>query len=275
MAVYRKINVNFWEDEKIIDEFTPEDKFFMLYLMTNPHTNQIGCYQISTRQMEFETGYLKETILKLIKRFEDVHRIIKYSEDTKEILILNWHKYNWSNSPKIFACMMKEYENIKSKGLKSIIDTLLIQYGYSIDNVSIPKHNNNKNNNKNNKKEEEKEKQKDIFCNQDFEKCFNIYSETCTNLIPLNFERRSKALLEELLNFLTEIDYDFSYFSELCKKANSLEKIVDSKIDFKSMIKNHIGITNGKYNKAPTTALDKKYSAIDDFFAKKREVTNG
>lgn len=122
---------------------------------------------------------------------------------------------------------------------------------------------------------EKNERNIDIFCNQDFEKIFQIYSEACTNLIPLGFERRNRKVLEELSNFLIEIDYDFSYFSDLCKKANRLEKIVDSRIDFKMLINNHIGIMNGKYETKTSTALDKKYSAIDDFFAKKREVTNG
>ena len=125
MAIFRKIHTNFWEDEKIIDEFTPEDKLFMLYLMTNPHTNQIGCYQISTRQMEFETGYTKETILKLIKRFEDIHKIIKYSEKTKEIFIINWYKYNWTKSPKVISCLKQEILSIKNLDfLKEIKDLL-------------------------------------------------------------------------------------------------------------------------------------------------------
>ena len=86
----------------------------------------------------------------------------------------------------------------------------------------------------------------------DFEKCFKIYSENCTNLIPLSFERRAKNILEELREFLAEIDYDFSYFLNLCIKANSLEKIVKNKIDFRSMIRNHIGIMNGKYETEDT-----------------------
>jgi hypothetical protein len=96
-------------------------------------------------------------------------------------------------------------------------------------------------------KESKEKKNIDIFCNLDFEKCFKIYSENCTNLIPLSLERRAKNILEELKEFLVEIDYDFSYFLNLCKKANNLEKIVNSKIDFRSMIRNHIGIINGKY----------------------------
>ena len=92
-------------------------------------------------------------------------------------------------------------------------------------------------------------KRKDIFCNSDFEKCFNLYTEICTKLIPLRFERRSKAILEQLSLFLDEIEYNFDYFKELCTKANEIEKIADNKIDFKMLLNNHIGITNGKYKK--------------------------
>ena len=147
MAVFRKINVSFWDDEKVVDDFTPEDRYFMLYLMTNTHTNQIGCYQITLRQMEFETGYNKETILKLISRFENVLKVIKFSESTKEILILNWHKYNWTNSPKILACLSKEFKSIKNREFRYYIHTVSIEYGYSIDTES--------------QEEEEKEKEEE------------------------------------------------------------------------------------------------------------------
>ena len=51
MAIYRSIYLSFWDDPKIADSFTPEDKLFMLYCLTNSHTNIIGCYEISVRQM--------------------------------------------------------------------------------------------------------------------------------------------------------------------------------------------------------------------------------
>lgn len=128
MAVFRKINVSFWDDEKVVDDFTPEDRYFMLYLMTNTHTNQIGCYQITLRQMEFETGYNKETILKLISRFENVLKVIKFSESTKEILILNWHKYNWTKSPKVVACIKQELMQIKNIEFKNDLIEKLKNY---------------------------------------------------------------------------------------------------------------------------------------------------
>ncbi len=121
-------------------------------------------------------------------------------------------------------------------------------------------------------------KSKDIICNLDFEKCFKIYSENCKQLLPLHFERRSRAVLEELNQFLKEIDYDFEYFLSLCKKSNELKRIVESKIDFRSMIRNHIGIMNGKYETKKQTSRGVSSETIQRVIAearKKQEANSG
>ena len=46
MGIKRVVDVDFWNDEKVMDLFTPEDKLFFLYLLTNPHTTQLGIYAI-------------------------------------------------------------------------------------------------------------------------------------------------------------------------------------------------------------------------------------
>lgn len=155
----------------------------------------------------------------------------------------------------------------------------LYQANNTPDNKQIT-NNQQTNNNRQEYKEIKEYKEKkniDVFCNVDFEKCFKIYSENCPNLTRLHFERRSKAILDELNDFLIEIDYDFSYFLNLCKKANALEKIVETRIDFRSMIRNHIGITNGKYETKSGSFIESKNIAMRDFFAQKRqqEVKNG
>lgn len=137
-----------------------------------------------------------------------------------------------------------------------------------------PKGNKNAEKNKLKEREKEKEEEKekeDIICNLDFEKCFKIYSENCTNLLPLSYERRSRNILEELKEFLQETNYDFAYFLNLCKQANELKKIVDNKIDFRSMIRNHIGIMNGKYSNKASPRKGLSQSFIDDYFNKKRQ----
>ena len=140
MAFYRTISISFWTDSKVVDTFTPEDKYFYLYLFTNPHTNLSGCYEISMKQIVNETGYSLDTIENLIHRFEDFHKVISYSRPTKEILLLNWHKYNWTKSDKFLKSLEKEIQKVKNPEFRSYLwsvlrgdDTVSIPYGYRMD----------------------------------------------------------------------------------------------------------------------------------------------
>lgn len=134
MAIFRCVSPNFWSDPKVDDDFTPEDKYFYLYLLTNPHTTLSGCYELGNRQASRELGYNEETVDRLIYRMETVHNVIRYDKATKEILLLNWHKYNWSKSPKCLKGVEYSLQNIKSDAFrKYCADTLSIQYRYSID----------------------------------------------------------------------------------------------------------------------------------------------
>ena len=84
MAIYRSVQMSFWTDAKVVDDFTPEDRYFYLYLMTNPHTNLCGCYEISIRQMANETGYKDDNVKKLLKRMQENHGVILYETKTKD-----------------------------------------------------------------------------------------------------------------------------------------------------------------------------------------------
>lgn len=113
MAEYRVVHMTFWNDTKIQDDLSPEDKYFYLYLLTNPYTNLCGCYELSLNKAAIELGYNKETVIKLINRFKDDYKLICYSEDTKELLIINWAKNNWSASPKYITALEKSINTVK------------------------------------------------------------------------------------------------------------------------------------------------------------------
>lgn len=143
MAVYRTIQMSFWTDPKLLDDFTPEDKYFYLYLMTNPYTNLLGCYEISLKQMSYETGYSKETVERLLDRFEEVHGVIEYSKATKEIYLKNWYKHNWTSSEKLDKPLIQQIETVKNPkfreeliGLLNQRDTLSIPYVYPMDTTN-------------------------------------------------------------------------------------------------------------------------------------------
>lgn len=124
MATYRNVQMSFWTDAKVIDDFTPEDKYFYLYLMTNPHTSLCGCYELSLSQIASETGYSKETVVKLIRRFMEVHDLIRYDFTTKEIIILNWHKYNWLGSDKTMIAVQKGIDAVKNEIFKLYLQSI-------------------------------------------------------------------------------------------------------------------------------------------------------
>lgn len=164
--MFRNVHTTFWKDTKVVDDYTPEDKYFMLYALTNDYTNIIGCYEISIKQMSIDLGYSKDVIENLLKRFEQHHKTILYDCETKELLITHWYKYNWNKSPKLDNALYNAIEKVKSNKFHDILasvyneresvkenDTLCIGYRYpvktsititntitnsnSIDNVNI------------------------------------------------------------------------------------------------------------------------------------------
>lgn len=118
MGIKRIVDTNFWSDDKVVEYFRPEDKLFMLYLMTNPHTTQLGIYSINKKLMAFETGYSIDVINKLLKRFENDFKMIKYSENSKEVAIRNYLKYSIIKGGKpVEDLLYKEIKQVKDKSL--------------------------------------------------------------------------------------------------------------------------------------------------------------
>ena len=192
MAAYRQVFVSFWQDAFVLD-LTPEEKYFYVYLMTNGKTSQCGIYELPLRVIEMDTGYNRETVEKLLERFISYGKIL-YCKETKEIMILNWLKYNLVNSPKVKSCMRKELLEVKNKEfIKKLVeilkeqnitediqwipyanpidtieiskestkDTISIPNIYPLDNTSIDYGEKEKEKDKEKQKEYKKEKQKD------------------------------------------------------------------------------------------------------------------
>ncbi len=131
MPVYRHIQISFWQDYFILN-LTPNEKYFYLYLLTNSKTKQCGIYEIPLQVMELETGFKRDTVIDLIKQFEKLGKI-KYSEENSEIMIINWIKYNWSDSNKVKICINKELNDVKTKEFVNHYHRLCEEYGYSMD----------------------------------------------------------------------------------------------------------------------------------------------
>lgn len=124
MAVYRCISTGFWTDRKILNKFSPEDKLFWLYLLTNDFTTLSGCYVLKIEDAASDLGWNEDTVNNLLRRFRDYHKVIKTSdveEGKVEVLILNWGKYNWNRSPKNIAGIRYDAENIITAYFKEYV----------------------------------------------------------------------------------------------------------------------------------------------------------
>jgi len=173
VSIYRTVQLTFWTDTKIEDEFTAQDKYFYLFLLTNPYTNLCGCYEIGMKQMMHYTGYNENEISNLMSRMSNLYRVCKYSEDTKEILLLNWHKYNWTKSEKVLSGAYKQAKTIKNKEFQNIVMRLISQYGYTVEeeylkfeypmDTTVTVTVNNKNININNSKEQDNNKNRNTI----------------------------------------------------------------------------------------------------------------
>lgn len=131
MSAFRKIHTKFWTDPRVLEEMTPEDRYFYLYILTNPNTTQIGIYQITKKQMAFELGYSTESINSLMDRFINHHNLIRYNHETRELAILNWGKHNFDRGGKpVEDCIIKELKDVKDKELIKIISE-------NIENIKI------------------------------------------------------------------------------------------------------------------------------------------
>ena len=123
MGIKRIVDTEFWTDDKVMVEFSPEDRLFMLYLLTNPHTTQLGVYKILPKQMAFELGYSSDTINVLLDRFETKYNMIRYSKETSEIAVKNYLKYSIVKGGKpVLDLLTREANRVKDRALIAYIN---------------------------------------------------------------------------------------------------------------------------------------------------------
>ena len=116
-GIRRVVDTSFWIDSKV-DDFSPEDKYFMLYLLTNPFTTQLGIYEISIKYAAFHMGYSTDAFNVLLDRFENKYHMIRFSKETNEVAIKNFlrHSIVKGGAP-VRDCLIKELRNVKDRSL--------------------------------------------------------------------------------------------------------------------------------------------------------------
>ena len=134
----RLIDTELWNNEQIVEEFTCDDKYFWLYLLTSPHGSICGVMRYSPAIIGRDMGLHKDTIENLVYRFENNYKLIVVDKETKELLILNWYKWNWSTSGKLLQSVINSKETIKSVFIQELVQERIDFVTGKTDRVSIP-----------------------------------------------------------------------------------------------------------------------------------------
>ena len=135
------IDTEVWNDEKILESFTSDDKFFWLYLLTNPHNTLLGVFKFNKVLASRDMGYDKDVVYNLAVRFANVYNLVYFDEETKEIMILNWYKYNWNKSEKLYQGLLPLLQKVESSKIRELLQERIAEIfdekEYGIDRVCI------------------------------------------------------------------------------------------------------------------------------------------
>jgi hypothetical protein len=196
MAIFRKIHTSFWSDP-FIQDLDNDHRLFYLYLLTNEKTKQCGIYEISKKQIAFELGYSIDKVSKLLAYFIKTGKIL-YSDETKEVALKNWMKYNGSTSPKVVSCIKSELCMVK--------DRVLIEY---VNGMYIASQEEEEQ-----EQEEEQDKEQD---QESFERVWNMYGKKgIKETSKKAFNKISKKDVELILTHIPK-------YIEAHRKAEKME----------------------------------------------------
>ena len=118
MGIKRVVDTDFWKDDVVAEKYSAEDRYFFLYLLTNPNSKQCGIYHLPLRVIAFEMGHSKDSVESIVDRFEQRFKNIIYNKETQEIAILNFLKHSIVKGGKpVEDCIRKELEKVKDKSL--------------------------------------------------------------------------------------------------------------------------------------------------------------
>jgi hypothetical protein len=109
MSTQRYISTSFWDD-KWIRKRDPSERYFYLYLLTNPLTNIAGVYETTIDRMAFDTGYEAKVIQVILDRFALDKKAFFHQG---YVILPTWPKHQkWESRSKIKAGIEAELRKL-------------------------------------------------------------------------------------------------------------------------------------------------------------------
>lgn len=152
MAKYRTTQMGYWNDP-YIERLSKDGKLLYIYMITSPHTNNLGVLEVTLKKIAYETDIDVETIDGLLNQMERDGKVVR---DRDTIWLVKFIKHQCTVSSLLLKGLRSEVQEISSvKILKAMsirypqleipsdaflseANTLSIPYQYPSDTLSIP-----------------------------------------------------------------------------------------------------------------------------------------
>ena len=132
----RFIDTQFWDDD-YVEKLKNIEKLVFSFLLTNGRTRQCGLYEIVSSKIAYKCDVAVKDVERIMVKLEADGKIT-YDHETKEVLILNWLKYNKSDSPHVKKRVISDLEKIKSIRLLTLWHEKAKEYNYDVETVGEP-----------------------------------------------------------------------------------------------------------------------------------------
>ena len=118
MREFSKVSPTVWRSKKFRGLPDMESRHVYLYLLTCPHANSAGCFDIHPMYAAADTGMAEERFLYCIETLSKAG-LIEWDGAENTVLIGNWVEFNGPQNPKHALGILSQLAQVSSEALRS------------------------------------------------------------------------------------------------------------------------------------------------------------
>ena len=117
MARYGKIETGFWHSPKI-RRLSQDAKYLMLYLLSCPHGNAIGCFVLHDGYIGADLGWSPDAVSRCIHELIE-KGLVERDDEASLLRIIGWWGHNGIENPNVAKHVVKEIAALPPCAVKS------------------------------------------------------------------------------------------------------------------------------------------------------------
>lgn len=138
LSNYRSVSKHFFKDKKVKGLSQAEKLVFLFILIDGRYTQDYGVCFASLEDLSFSLGLSTDEVFQAILHLQDLN-MIRYDEETDEILIIHFYKYNWQkNNERFGKGLIKKTGSIQNPDFRAYVETMITEVMIKKDSYEEP-----------------------------------------------------------------------------------------------------------------------------------------